>query len=340
MQAIFLNDSSAANEKNGDSEETTTAAAAAAAVDEELSKDEQIAVLRSRIQQLEILSGDLRAELSAARAHLLNRNGMQSGLQTRISEQNSIILEMKSEELSVHLRCEKLSKERDEMSAEIERLSTQIAQLHASLPSEEQQRKLIAMQQSRAVVKQLPPINLKAHSNNTNNNNCGSCSSDEELAVGNSNESSIRDCFFKLRQQLVNSSPLCQHLLNNLESSVSSLLLTVTNKSTVKNNRNNNPASSSSSASSLTSSSGSSSLTSSSANSPVLQQQQQTAISDLIKEKNNSTEMIKTKEIGLIASESNVKKIISRYVLTIEDFDLALAFNTPKSRLRYFSKKV
>lgn len=84
-----------------------------------LTPDEQICILRSKIQQLEILNADMRNELNAIKCETVNKNGIQSGLKTRISEQNNTILEMKNEQINLQLANEKLSKERDELNQQL-----------------------------------------------------------------------------------------------------------------------------------------------------------------------------------------------------------------------------
>jgi hypothetical protein len=98
-----------------------------------LDKDEQIAILRSKIQQLELCADDLRTELSQAKTELMNRNGMQSGLRTRLNEQNNTILEMKNEELKLNLNFEKLNKEKIEMQTQLDKQMNELYNLRTEL---------------------------------------------------------------------------------------------------------------------------------------------------------------------------------------------------------------
>ena len=276
-----------------------------------LSKDEQICILKSRIQQLEILSADLRTEISQAKSELMNRNGMQSGLKTRINEQNNTILEMKNEELKLNLNYEKVCKENEELNTEIGKCLNEIARLKNDLLVRDD---FIGKMKAELT-------DLKRHNNK------------HQLAISTNNEDygSVRECLNKLRnvfvsngqsQQIINS--LEQHFVhlvagnsNSSSSSTSQAVISAdTNGISSSAPTNSIPSSNSitSSVSSLissnsTSNSGSSSLTSSSANSPVLPtsqpQQQQQPSNVIIKTESNDIPVIEQ----ICGGEGHVKKI-------------------------------
>ena len=75
-----------------------------------LTEAEQIAILRSRIQQLEILSSDLRNELNHTKSESMHSAGIHSGLKSRVNEQDNTILEMKKEQINMHMHNQQLEK--------------------------------------------------------------------------------------------------------------------------------------------------------------------------------------------------------------------------------------
>lgn len=202
-----------------------------------LSKDEQIAILKSRIQQLEILVDDLRGELSDAKSNLMAHSGLNSGLKSRITEQNQTILQMKNEEIKLNMDYAKMNKEKDEMSDDMTRYLEQIEELKRVV---ELKNKEIAT--------------LKAGEHDANH--------DEETSV----------LMAKLRSTL--SSVESVQLLDKLEKAISTRPVTGSVKSRSANTSASIPSSNSisTSVSSLISSTSgsSSSVASSSANSPVL----------------------------------------------------------------------
>lgn len=80
---------------------------------ENLSKDEQIAILRSKIQQLEIVSNDLRNELNETKSESMNNYGMQSGLRARLTELDQNLIDMKNEHINLQLHNQQLLKEKE-----------------------------------------------------------------------------------------------------------------------------------------------------------------------------------------------------------------------------------
>ena len=98
-----------------------------------ITQDEEIAILRGKIQQLEILCCDLRNELNSAKSDNMQTSGMQSGLRHRLVEQDNTILEIKSENLNLMLMNQQLVKGKDEMSVKLEEQAAQIKRLEAEL---------------------------------------------------------------------------------------------------------------------------------------------------------------------------------------------------------------
>lgn len=102
-----------------------------------LSLEEQISIFRSKIQQLEISNTDLRNELNYYKNEALNKNGIQSGLKTRIGEQDNTILEMKNEQLNLQLSNQNLLKEKDDFKDQVDACLSQINQLKTELSSKD-----------------------------------------------------------------------------------------------------------------------------------------------------------------------------------------------------------
>ena len=98
-----------------------------------LTHDEEIAVLRSKIQQLEILCTDLRYELNNAKSNNLHSNGTHSGLKQRLDEQDNTILEMKNENLNLILVNQQLVKSKEEMNSKMDEHLDKIKSLEYEL---------------------------------------------------------------------------------------------------------------------------------------------------------------------------------------------------------------
>jgi hypothetical protein len=91
-----------------------------------LEPNEQIAILRSKVQQLEIVADELREELKQAKCENMNTNGTQSGLKHRVHEQDNAILELKNELLGSHLLTESIRKEKEQLERECENYKREI----------------------------------------------------------------------------------------------------------------------------------------------------------------------------------------------------------------------
>ena len=104
-----------------------------------LTHGEQIAIYRSKIQQLEILSSDLRNELNQFKSEHMHKVGVQSGLKSRVNEQDKTILEMKNEQLNLHLSNQHLLKEIDEYKLKYEDYLNQTKHLRKELTNRDEQ---------------------------------------------------------------------------------------------------------------------------------------------------------------------------------------------------------
>ena len=98
-----------------------------------LTHDEEVAILRSKIQQLEILCTDLRCELNSAKSNNLHSSGTNSGLKQRLDEQDNTILEMKNENLNLMLINQQLVKNKEEMKAKMDEQQERIKSLEYEL---------------------------------------------------------------------------------------------------------------------------------------------------------------------------------------------------------------
>ncbi len=98
-----------------------------------LSKDEQIAILRSKIQQLEIVCNDLRSELNQTKCESMNNCGLQNGLKSRLTELDNSMLEMKSEQLNLQLSNQHLLKEKEKCISLLDLQVAEINKLKAEL---------------------------------------------------------------------------------------------------------------------------------------------------------------------------------------------------------------
>jgi hypothetical protein len=87
----------------------------ASAIQEGASVEEEIAIMRSKNQQLEILCNDLKQELSASKSESMRATGVQSGLQMRLNEQDVNVLQMKSEILQLNIAHEQMVKEKADL---------------------------------------------------------------------------------------------------------------------------------------------------------------------------------------------------------------------------------
>lgn len=104
-----------------------------------LTPAEQIAILRSRIQQLEILSSDLRNELNHAKSESMHSAGVHSGLKSRVNEQDNTILEMKKEQLNLHMINQQLEKEKEELMRKLDERAHLINRLKHELNCKNEQ---------------------------------------------------------------------------------------------------------------------------------------------------------------------------------------------------------
>lgn len=294
--------------------------------------EEKIAILKSEIQQLEAYNIELKNELSQFKTDNLNKNGIQSGLKTRINEQNNTILEMKNEQLNLQLNAQNLSKEKDDLKNQLNSCQEQIHSLKNELENkdkliekfkneirdltrEKEEQSKIIRQQVKQVSDTLDVVQEKEHTlsgmiANTDRkiNLIASHTSKKDVLVTASKEeySIIKDSLGRLRHQFGHNHP-SQVLINIIEQNFNSLI----------ERTGLNPALFSSSTS------GSSSLTSSSANSPVQHVQSQSpssvhsSSSSISAVSNYSHKSIEKSENEAAKSESsnnesNVKKIISR----------------------------
>lgn len=293
--------------------------------------EEKITILKSEIQQLEAYNNELKNELSQFKTDNLNKNGIQSGLKSRISEQNDTILEMKNEQLNLQLSAQNLSKEKDDLKNQLNCCQTQIesfktqlenrdnlieklkAQISDLTKEKEEQSKIIK-QQVKQVSDSLDVVQEKEHAlsgmianADRKINLIASQTTKKEMSVTAYKEEyfSIKDSLGRLRHQFGHNHP-SQVLINMIEQNFNSLI----------ERTGINPAIFSSSTS------GSSSLTSSSANSPVQHVQSQSpssvhsSSSSISAVSNYSQKSLEKTEIEAKSdqtnNESNVKKIISR----------------------------
>jgi len=97
--------------------------------------EEQIIMLNSKIQQMEILCSDLKQELSSAKNENRQMTGVHSGLQTRMSDQDNTILTMKSEILQLNLSNEQLNKEKADFVGRLDEKNRMINDLKSELSS-------------------------------------------------------------------------------------------------------------------------------------------------------------------------------------------------------------
>jgi hypothetical protein len=88
-----------------------------------LTQEEQITILRSKVQQLEIVCGDLRGELNKNNFVSMHQVGEGIGLKTRLNEQDNTILEMKTEQLNMHLTNQQLLQENEALRVEFQKQS-------------------------------------------------------------------------------------------------------------------------------------------------------------------------------------------------------------------------
>ncbi len=100
-----------------------------------LPKDEQIVILRSKIQQLEIICDDLRTELNQAKSESMNKVGVECGLKQRLNEQDNSILEMKNEQLNLNIHNQQLLKEKEQMSKKLMECQNQMNKMRQDMLS-------------------------------------------------------------------------------------------------------------------------------------------------------------------------------------------------------------
>lgn len=118
---------------NNETNESSSRSSTSSSYDQEnplssLSLAEQIAIFRSKIQQLEIINADLKAELNQFKSEQMNKTGVQSGLKSRICEQNNTILEMKNEKINLQLNNEQLTNEKENLNEQLGQYLMQIGQ--------------------------------------------------------------------------------------------------------------------------------------------------------------------------------------------------------------------
>ncbi len=97
------------------------------------SSEEQVVVLKSKIQQLEILCNDMRQELSYSKNESVHVNGLQCGLQTRLNDQDNTILQMKSEILQLSMTNEQLNKEKNDLIVKIDDRTRMVNELKVNI---------------------------------------------------------------------------------------------------------------------------------------------------------------------------------------------------------------
>ena len=97
------------------------------------SSEEQVIVLKSKIQQLEILWNDMRQELSYSKNESVHVNGLQCGLQTRLNFQDNTILQMKSEILQLSMTNEQLNKEKNDLIVKIDDRTRMVNELKVNI---------------------------------------------------------------------------------------------------------------------------------------------------------------------------------------------------------------
>ena len=97
------------------------------------SPQDQVIVLKSKIQQLEILCNDLKQELSYAKNESVHLNGLQSGIQSRLNEQDNSILKLKSEILQLNLLNEQLINDKNDLIGKLDERTRSINELKTEL---------------------------------------------------------------------------------------------------------------------------------------------------------------------------------------------------------------
>ena len=260
-----------------------------------LSKDEQIAILRSKIQQFEILCADLRNELNQTKADALNKNGLHSGLKHRLTEQDNTILEMKNEHINLHLYNQQLVQSKEDLSTKLDEGLKQISLLKSDLSKKdelidkmrleindlllEKEQAKYMRQQVKQVTDTLEIVQEKeqALSEMIASTDRKLILIDDKLAaestqkrnqiISQDEANSLKESLIKLRQMNHANQP-SNYLINNLENAFANIIER-SNTLYLNLNQNQHTGSSSSHSSSISSNS------SSSANSPVVQMQSQ-----------------------------------------------------------------
>ena len=133
-----LNKSEETNDENNSSSNSFTNSNSNDSIDNEfalanLTKDEQITILRSKIQQLEIVCNDLRSELNHTKSESMNNYGAQSGLKSRLNELDNSMLEMKNEQINLQLNNQQLIKEKDKFISLLDLQGVEINNLKSEL---------------------------------------------------------------------------------------------------------------------------------------------------------------------------------------------------------------
>ncbi len=94
---------------------------------------DELASLRIRNQQLLILCSDLKRELSASKSESIHVTGVQSGLQTRLNEQDVSVLQLKSELLAVSMAKEQETKEKADLLTKLDESTRLVSELKVRL---------------------------------------------------------------------------------------------------------------------------------------------------------------------------------------------------------------
>lgn len=317
LQNMLLNEEQDVDRKNDLAEDEF--------VSSSLTPQDQIKILRSKIQEMETLSASLRNELNQIKSEKIHKTGINSGLKSRIDEQDNTILELKDEQLNLHLINQQLSKEREDLSLKLNERMLQINQLKQEINKRddyidklkveistlicEKEKAQSVRQQVKKMTDTLDYVQEKENelSNMIAKTDKKLVNIDSKLALSNQNNQKeetttnmskcyqildkdeamrLKESLTKLRQTFDNTNHPSQYLVNQLEQS----FLTIIDRLVTNNGEKMNGEMLTTSTTGTPISSNSPSIASSSANSPVLQTiQSQLSLSSSINSSSSST---------------------------------------------------
>ncbi|XP_019643608.1 PREDICTED: dixin-like isoform X2 [Branchiostoma belcheri] len=185
---------------------------------EGVNPEEQVVLLQSRLDQREVECDHLRKDLSRAKQENINLHGTKVGLQSRLTEQDNSLLEMKNELLRLGFVMEQFEADKAELQRKVDEKNKMLTDLRRQLTEkdrqlDEQQAKL---EEAERKLTQANSSKVKDNVSSPVYNGVPALPPGEELQVVREALRGLRSCFQVNNPQ--------HHTIDTLEQSIATLM--------------------------------------------------------------------------------------------------------------------